>query len=287
VTGSFVRQAVRLTAVLLVLPPTLAAQAIPADLAQERARLSVWLSSDPLSPHNAVARREIGAGLVLGPASADIPLAGVAEHRVRERDGRVIMQGPDGERVLPRGRPAKLARFAIVPDGAPGRSVLTVFRPGRGPKATFYPYQPGLVFEGTLAPPEREIRLRVLGPDGVEADAVEAGTVRLPFGGAKASLRVLRIRAPGSEESELMVYVRDGTSGAGSYPAGRFVELIPTTTGRFRLDFNRARNPYCAYNTVYPCPAPWKGNTIPVPVRAGEMYAGAGLAEPAPVGGTP
>jgi uncharacterized protein (DUF1684 family) len=93
---------------------------------------------------------------------------------------------------------------------------------------------------------------------------------------------VLRILTPGSDESELMIYFRDGSNAAGTYPAGRFVELIPAGAGRYRLDFNRARNPYCAYNTAYPCPAPWRGNTIPVPVRAGEKYLGGGLTAPAP-----
>ena len=64
----------------------------------------------------------------------------------------------------------------------------------------------------------------------------------------------------------------DGTSGTGSYPAGRFVTLAPIAGGRYRLDFNRSRNPFCAYNAAYPCPAPWRGNTIAVPVAAGERY---------------
>jgi uncharacterized protein (DUF1684 family) len=93
-------------------------------------------------------------------------------------------------------------------------------------------------------------------------------------------LRVLRIPSPGSDESELTIFFRDGSNAAGSYPAGRFVELIPIDSARYRLDFNRARNPFCAYNTVYPCPAPWRGNTIPVPIRAGERYLGGGLTTP-------
>jgi hypothetical protein len=32
---------------------------------------------------------------------------------------------------------------------------------------------------------------------------------------------------------------------------------------------------------VYACPAPWKGNTISEPVRAGERYRGGGLDAPA------
>jgi hypothetical protein len=262
---------------LLGLPSPMPAQAVPSAIAEERARFARWLLSDPLSPALAVSRREIGAGLTLGPAGADIPLAGVAERRVAERDGRIVLSGPGGEQVLPRGRPTPVDRFALLAEGAPGRGVLTVFRHGRGREAAFYPYDPAVAFEGTLAPPEAPTRRRVLGVDGVETDAVEAGSVRVPVGGGKVRLRVLRIRTPGTDESELMIFFRDGSNGSGTYPAGRFVELIPSEPGRYRLDFNRARNPYCAYSSVYPCPAPWQGNTLPVPLRAGERYLGGGL----------
>jgi Protein of unknown function (DUF1684) len=280
-------RAVGLTAGLLGLPLTLPAQAIPSDLAEERARFSRWLMFGETSPRNALARREIGGGLVLGPERADIPLAGTAEHRVTESAGRVLLSGPDGERVLPWGRPTKLSSFVLLADGTPGRGLLTVFQSRGGKETEFYPYDQSVVFEGTLAPPERPTRQRVLGIDGIEAEAVEAGTVSVPFGGRKVRLRVLRIPTRGTEESELAIFFRDGSNAAGTYPAGRFVELIPDGAGRYRLDFNRARNPYCAYNTVYPCPAPWRGNTIPVPVRAGEMYLGGGLTAPAPDGEVP
>jgi uncharacterized protein (DUF1684 family) len=120
----------------------------------------------------------------------------------------------------------------------------------------------------------------MLTAEGTEVEATEAGTVSPVIGGKLAPLRVFRIPAPGGEESELEIYFRDGTNGRGSYPSGRFVSLIPTDDGRYRLDFNRARNPFCAYSTVYPCPAPWRGNTIASPVEAGEKYAGGGLTKP-------
>jgi hypothetical protein len=273
-------RAVRLAAGLLLLPAALRPQSIPSDIAEERAGFSHWLMTDPVSPRNAVARREIGAGLLIGPDSGDIPLSGVATQRVAERDGRVVLRGPDGERVLPPGRPTALAAYTLVADGASGRAVLTVFQDRAGAGAAFYPYDRSLVFEGTLAPPAQATRQRVLGVDGVETDAVEAGTVSVPIGGSKVRLRVLRVRTPGTDESELTIFFRDGSNSRETYPAGRFVELVPLTGGRYRLDFNRARNPYCAYNPVYPCPAPWRGNTIPAPVGAGERYLGGGLDAP-------
>ena len=78
----------------------------------------------------------------------------------------------------------------------------------------------------------------------------------------------------------LIVFFRDATNGKGTYPAGRFVPLLPEGNGRYRLDFNRARNPFCAYSSVYPCPAPWPGNLIPAPIEAGERYHAAGGTAP-------
>ena len=91
-----------------------------------------------------------------------------------------------------------------------------------------------------------------------------------------SSTSLRRYAVPGAtpEESELEVYFRDRTNGRGTYPGGRFVSLVPADAGTYILDFNRARNPFCAYSSVYPCPAPWRGNSIPAAIEAGERYAG-------------
>ncbi len=265
----------------LTAPTALVAQTAPTDLAQERNEYAAWLASAPNSPFAAIAQQPIAAGLRLGPAAADIPLEGLAEHRVIERGGAVSLEGPGGRRLLPRGRPVPLGRYTVSIAGTAGRSVLTVFDHERERKrAEHYDYDESLVFLGSLAPPQERGTVRVLAVDGVETEAIEAGTVTVPIGGTKARLRVLRIPSAGGEESELEIFFRDDTNGEGTYPAGRFVALLPEADGQYRLDFNRARNPFCAYSTAYPCPAPWRGNTIPVPVRAGERYLGGGLAAP-------
>jgi uncharacterized protein (DUF1684 family) len=172
----------------------------------------------------------------------------------------------------------------LVADGPFGRTVLTVFGPERqGKPPEYFPYEHALVFEGGLKPPERTGQVRILTLEGNEVDADEAGSIELPIGGTKARLRVLRIPVGAGEESDLEIFFSDSTNGRETYPAGRFVTLQPTGTGRYRLDFNRARNPFCAYNAAYPCPAPWKGNVIAAPIRAGELYHGGGLSTP-PVG---
>jgi len=112
----------------------------------------------------------------------------------------------------------------------------------------------------------------MLALDGIEVEGTIVGTVTVPLGEGGTSLEVRHVPDPGTEESALEIYFRDETNSSGSYPAGRFVALEPVVGDRYRLDFNRARNPFCAYSTIYPCPVPWRGNSIATKVEAGEKY---------------
>jgi hypothetical protein len=248
---------------------------------QERREFSVWLTTAPLSPKRAVLVRPIGPGLSLGPASADIPLQGVESARLTD-DGRVMLRLRDQNLSLARGRPMAVGNWRLLVNGPPGRAAVTVFakelRAGKAP--AWYPYDANAAYPVTLSPPAVPGSVRILGPDGVEVDASEAGIIDVTIGGARRTLRVLHLPGATEDESELEIYFRDATSGHGTYPAGRFVSLIPRGGG-YLLDFNRARNPYCAYNTAFPCPAPWRGNALAAPIRAGERYLGGGLDSPA------
>lgn len=161
----------------------------------------------------------------------------------------------------------------VVAEGPVGRSVLMVFGPTRRAGApSYYPYRPDLVVTGTLEPAAHHTLVPVLGVDGVEISAAEAGTVEATVAGEHVRLRVRRLPTEGGEESDLEVFFRDGSNGRGSYPAGRFVAVEALPGGRARLDFNRARNPFCAYSSVYACPAPWPGNALRTAIYAGERY---------------
>jgi uncharacterized protein (DUF1684 family) len=48
------------------------------------------------------------------------------------------------------------------------------------------------------------------------------------------------------------------------------MELDPTPTGIYVVDFNIAYNPYCYYSPEYDCPYPPKENRLDVAIRAGE-----------------
>ncbi len=253
-----------LTGISLTAAPGLVSQ-VPADLAAERAAFADWLAHSPVSPYAAVSAAPLdasGAGIDLGGRAA----------RIVERNGAAWLEGAGPAHPLPRNRPTPVGGTTVLVTGDPPRTRVMLFQPGRSSASpAYYPFDPAVVFTGTLTPPATPGSERVLTPDGIEVEATFAGTVTVPLG-TTTTLRVLRLPDPASEESSLEIYFRDRTSGAGSYPAGRFVTLAPIGGGRYRIDFNRARNPFCAYSSVYPCPVPWRGNLIGAPVAAGERY---------------
>jgi uncharacterized protein len=62
---------------------------------------------------------------------------------------------------------------------------------------------------------------------------------------------------------------RDKTSVNETYGAGRYLDL-EFNDGKFELDFNKAYNPYCAYNYNFSCPLPPSENWLDIPIYAGE-----------------
>jgi len=98
------------------------------------------------------------------------------------------------------------------------------------------------------------------------------GTLEFTVQGQKLSLGAL-VPAGTQRIEELFVPFADQTTGKETYSAGRYLDIEPTATGLYTIDFNRAYNPYCAYSPYYSCPVPPGENILPVEVRAGEkMY---------------
>jgi uncharacterized protein (DUF1684 family) len=99
------------------------------------------------------------------------------------------------------------------------------------------------------------------------------GTLEFKLEGQPMSLGAL---APAGEQiRSLFVPFTDLTSGTETYKAGRYLDLHPTSTGVYIIDFNRAYNPTCAYNAAYECPYPPPSNRLKVPILAGEKVPAA------------
>jgi uncharacterized protein (DUF1684 family) len=264
---------------LLLLVASIPLTPLPAqrdgELLRERRDYAAWLATSMLSPYALLLMQPVGSGISIGAEPADIPLPGIGRGIAREERGVITFQRDSGRVVLPRGRPVTVGKFTLIASGAPGRGVVAAFGAVRRAESpTWYGANPDLDLTVTLQPGTGRDGFRILGPDGAETEATEAGTVQVALSGTSTTLRVYRIPGDEADEAEFLIYFRDGTSGKGTYPAGRFVTLLPLGANRYRLDFNRARNPFCAYSSGFPCPAPWPGNTLPVTIAAGEQYHG-------------
>ena len=74
---------------------------------------------------------------------------------------------------------------------------------------------------------------------------------------AEADARSVEVESP--QANRLFVPFADLTSGTETYPAGRYMELDPTPTGIYVVDFNIAYHPYCYYSPGVRLPVPAEG----------------------------
>lgn len=75
-------------------------------------------------------------------------------------------------------------------------------------------------------------------------------------------------------ENYLFIPFTDLSNGKTTYHGGRYLdsEIPKDASGYIILDFNKAYNPYCAYNKNYACPIPPKNNYIATEILAGVKY---------------
>lgn len=101
---------------------------------------------------------------------------------------------------------------------------------------------------------------------GIPMDAKIPGRVTFTLQGKSMSLEPVL----DDDGITLFFIFRDGTTGHGTYPAGRFLYAEPAKDGKVILDFNRAENPPCAFTLYATCPLAPEQNTLPIAVEAGE-----------------
>jgi hypothetical protein len=70
-------------------------------------------------------------------------------------------------------------------------------------------------------------------------------------------------------EDYLFLPFLDDTNGEESYGGGRYIDLRIPEGDEVVIDFNKAYNPYCAYNEKYSCPIVPRENYLDLKVEAG------------------
>ncbi len=98
------------------------------------------------------------------------------------------------------------------------------------------------------------------------------GELHFSIYGRPVSLDVFQsheLRETKKYKNYLFLPFRDKTNGKETYGGGRYLEMWIPNRDSVIIDFNKAYNPYCVYNTKYSCPLVPKQNRMDIPVYAG------------------
>ena len=143
----------------------------------------------------------------------------------------------------------------------------------------YYPIDELYAVPASLEPATDRTPIQVPTSIGKIRNLERIGTLKFSLKGQPLRLTAFR-DLESQDVNRLFVPFSDLTSGAETYPAGRYMELDPTPTGIYVVDFNVAYHPYCYYSPEYDCPYPPKENKLDVPIRAGEKMQKADTAVP-------
>src|SRR5712692_5078542 len=177
---------------------------------------------------------------------------------------RAARDARDGHRIWQDGRNKLLGSHPQSPIPADRRAAFT--------SVPVVGYAPAYRFSARVDTDVAPARMEVAtGADGV-VPFERAGVVHLDGVG---NLDVWWLAGYGGG---IFVPVKDTRPDAATYPGGRYV--IDTAKGadlggrdgHLVIDLNFAYNPSCAYDPAWSCPLAPPGNTLPLPVNAGELY---------------
>jgi uncharacterized protein (DUF1684 family) len=139
----------------------------------------------------------------------------------------------------------------------------------------YFPIDPDYNVPAALKPAEKETVVQMPTSTGALRLTRIVGTLEFVLKGQPLKL-VASVDKEAPNLDHLTVMFTDLTSGAETYPGGRYIEFDRNGSGIYELDFNRAFNPYCYYNESYECPYPPPENRLKVPIRVGERLKSEG-----------
>ncbi len=131
----------------------------------------------------------------------------------------------------------------------------------------YWPGGPSWRVNARFVPHEPGKTLPIVDITGLTTQMPNAGALEFERDG-----RTWRLEALGEPGRELFVIFADRTSGHGSYPAGRYLDVAaPDATGQVQVDFNHAYNPPCAFTPFATCPLAPPENRLDLRIDAGEQ----------------
>ena len=105
-----------------------------------------------------------------------------------------------------------------------------------------------------------------------KSEEVVYGIAHFQLNGKEHQLEIYQNRKLMHEEEYkdyLFLPFTDQTNGDQTYTGGRYIDLSIPKGNFILIDFNKAYNPYCAYNKKYSCPIVPSVNALDIKVMAG------------------
>lgn len=182
--------------------------------------------------------------------------------------GRVELQSDHGELPSTIGFDEGRGSLTVIERG--GRHALRVKHADAETRVNFvgldyWPVDPTWQIEGRFVPHPAGKTMTIGDIIGITTESPNPGAVEFSRDGT-----TYRLEAIGEPNGPLFIVLADGTSGHGSYPAGRFLDVAAPINGKVTLDFNRAYNPPCAFTPYATCPLPPPENRLNLAIAAGE-----------------
>ncbi len=137
----------------------------------------------------------------------------------------------------------------------------------------YFDVNPEFVVKAKLHRHSNPQRVKITTTTGTEREAIIYGHFEFFVKGQQLKLNVYKFIDQQDDmlKTYLFIPFTDATSGKITYGAGRYLDLEEhATDDEYILDFNRAYNPYCAYNDNYSCPIPPRENRLSLASEAGE-----------------
>jgi len=143
-------------------------------------------------------------------------------------------------------------------------------------KAEFHPLNyfnidPEFVLKSKLYDYNTKDTIAIFGTKGEERSSVRYGYLKLNYKETEFDLNVYETIYQDTLEY-YSIWFTDETTNDETYGVGRYInfEHDENLDHIYKIDFNTAYNPYCAYTSTYSCAIPTKEDHIAVAIKAGE-----------------
>ena len=136
----------------------------------------------------------------------------------------------------------------------------------------FFPIDEKLIVKATFIRTKKETVFQMKTSTSRLPEYKKYGELHFSLEGQKYQLNVYQnmdlIQKKGYKDY-LFLPFSDLTNGKETYIGGRYIDLRIQKGTTWTIDFNKAYNPYCAYNYKYSCPIVPLDNDLPIAIKAG------------------